>query len=350
MKGKQMMMLATVLLTVLCSMAQPPMRNGYPSTSGGRQAVARAQRTMLMPPFLRAGDSIAVISPSSTPEARTVEAGCRVLRQWGFIPVVGPHALERHHGFAGPVAHRTEDLLWALRDSTIRAIMCTRGGDGGVQLLPFVTSADFRRHPKWLIGFSDVTALHSASVQAGVMSVHGSMCHAIAADDGADTVSVTLRRLLQGQLPAYRVAHHPYDQMGTAEGVLVGGNFSVFCGLAGSSYDFLNRPADKILFIEDTDEAMTKVDRMLHLLEVRGILGQLRGVIVGQFSKYRHPDNDFVDMYHMLHEYLQHYHIPVSYDFPVGHSRLKNFPMVEGCRVRLVVSGEGTELTFLTNN
>lgn len=339
-----MAMLAMALPAARRSSAQRPMMHG------GRAASAWGQRPMLMPPPLRPGDSIAVISPCSKPEARTVEAGCRVLRQWGYVPVVGSHALEDHHGFAGTVAQRTADLLWALRDSTIRAVMCTRGGDGGVQLLPFVSVADFRLHPKWLIGFSDVTALHSASVQAGVMSVHGSMCHAIAADDGADTVSVTLRRLLEGQLPSYRVSPHPLDQMGTAEGVLVGGNFSVFCGLAGSPYDFLNRPADKILFIEDTDEQMTKVDRMLHLLEVRGILGQLRGVVVGLFSKYRHPDNGFADMYHMLHEYLQHYDIPVCYGFPTGHSRLNNFPMVEGCRVRLSVTDAGTSLTFLTNH
>ncbi len=301
---------------------------------------------LLRPSFLRAGDSIAVISPCSSPEAKTVERGCSILRQWGYEPVVGPHALADYHGFAGTADERTADLLWALRDSTIRAIMCTRGGDGAVQLLSRIPLSELARHPKWLIGFSDVTALHSAMVQAGVQSIHGSMCHAIAAQEGTDTVSVTLRRLFRGQLPTYRLAPHELNQTGTAEGLLVGGNFSVFCGLAGSDYDFLQRTDDLILFIEDTDEAMTKVDRMLHLLEIRGILGRLKGILVGHFTKYKKPENGFADMYAMLHEYLQYYAIPVSYGFPVGHAR-PNFPLIEGARVRLTVSRQGTTLEYV---
>ena len=123
---------------------------------------------------------------------------------------------------------------------------------------------------------------------------------------------------------------------------------SVFCGLAGSEYDFLNRAEDGlILFIEDTQESMSKVDRMLHLLEIRGILSQLKGIIVGHFSKYKSPENGFADMYEMLHEYLQHYPIPVCYDFPIGHHSGYNYPMVEGCRVHLSVNEDGTQIEFL---
>ena len=307
---------------------------------------ANGQRPMTMPAPLRPGDRVAVLSPSSSPKASTVEDGCRVLRQWGYEPVVGRHALADYHGFAGRADERAEDLLWALRDTTIRAIFCTRGGDGAVQLLPRIGLDELARHPKWVVGFSDVTALHSALVQAGVMSIHGSMCHALARDDGEDTVSVTLRRLLEGQLPVYRHPAHPLNQWGTGEGMLVGGNFSVFCGLAGSEFDFLTADVPLVLFFEDTDEAMTKIDRLLHLLEVRGVLRRLKGIVVGQFSGYKHPQNDFADMNEMLHEYLQHYDIPVCYDFPVGHARLKNFPMVEGCPVRLTVDEGGACLEF----
>lgn len=309
---------------------------------------ALGQQKLIRPPYLKVGDRIAVISPSSTPEKKTVEAGCDILRQWGYEPVVGRYALADYHGFAGTTEMRTADLLWALRDTTIHAIMCTRGGDGAVQLLPHVKAKEFHSNPKWLIGFSDITALHSASVQAGVMSIHGSMCHAISSQGGTDTVSVVLRQLLEGHLPDYRIEPHELNQQGTAEGILVGGNFSVFCGLAGSPYDFLNRANEGlILFIEDTDEGMTKIDRLLHLLEVRGVLGRLKGILVGHFTSYKHPENGFEDMNHMLHEYLQHYPIPVCYDFPVGHKR-PNFPLIEGCRVRMTVDKSGTQLTFLT--
>jgi muramoyltetrapeptide carboxypeptidase len=301
-----------------------------------------------MPKPLKTGDTIAVISPSSVPDSATVAKGCATLRSWGYVPVVGAHALSSYHGFAGTADERATDLLWALRNPSIKAIICSRGGDGAVQVLQRIPLKEFRNHPKWIMGFSDVTALHSAEVAAGVMSVHCSMCDGIAMRGERDLVNMILRKLLQGDLPTYQAPAHPLNQQGEATGILVGGNFSVFCGLAGSEYDFLNR-ADEglILFIEDTDESMTKVDRMLHQLEIRGVLSKLNGIIVGHFSKYKSPENGFADMYEMLHEYLQHYQIPVCYDFPVGHHSGKNYPMVEGCKVNLKVGQDGTLIQFV---
>ena len=307
-----------------------------------------AQQRSVMPTPLKTGDTIAVISPSSVPDSATVAKGCATLRSWGYVPVVGAHALSSYHGFAGTADERATDLLWALRNPSIKAIICSRGGDGAVQVLQRIPLKEFRNHPKWIMGFSDVTALHSAEVAAGVMSIHSSMCDGIAMRGERDSVNMILRKLLQGVLPTYQAPAHPLNQQGEATGILVGGNFSVFCGLAGSEYDFLNR-ADEglILFIEDTDESMTKVDRMLHQLEIRGVLSKLNGIIVGHFSKYKSPENGFADMYEMLHEYLQHYHIPVCYDFPVGHRSGKNYPMVEGCKVNLKVGQDGTLIQFV---
>lgn len=307
-----------------------------------------AQQRSVMPTPLKTGDTIAVISPSSVPDSATVAKGCATLRSWGYVPVVGAHALSSYHGFAGTADERATDLLWALRNPSIKAIICSRGGDGAVQVLQRIPLKEFRNHPKWIMGFSDVTALHSAEVSAGVMSVHCSMCDGIAMRGERDSVNMILRKLLQGVLPTYQAPAHPLNQQGEATGILVGGNFSVFCGLAGSEYDFLNR-ADEglILFIEDTDESMTKVDRMLHQLEIRGVLSKLNGIIVGHFSKYKSPENGFADMYEMLHEYLQHYQIPVCYDFPVGHHSGKNYPMVEGCKVNLKVGQDGTLIQFV---
>ena len=307
-----------------------------------------AQQRSVMPTPLKTGDTIAVISPSSVPDSATVAKGCATLRSWGYVPVVGAHALSSYHGFAGTADERATDLLWALRNPSIKAIICSRGGDGAVQVLQRIPLKEFRNHPKWIMGFSDVTALHSAEVAAGVMSIHCSMCDGIAMRGERDSVNMILRKLLQGELPTYQAPAHPLNQQGEATGILVGGNFSVFCGLAGSEYDFLNR-ADEglILFIEDTDESMTKVDRMLHQLEIRGVLSKLNGIIVGHFSKYKSPENGFADMYEMLHEYLQHYQIPVSYDFPVGHHSGKNYPMVEGCKVNLKVGQDGTLIQFV---
>ena len=120
---------------------------------------------------------------------------------------------------------------------------------------------------------------------------------------------------------------------------------SVFNDLAGSDFDplLLN---DIILFMEDTGEGMSKVDRMLHNIEVRGLVPHIRAVIVGQFNKYKHPENGFDDMYAMLHEYLKHWHIPVCYDFPVGHAHLRNFPLLTGAKATLEISAEGVTLHY----
>ena len=306
-----------------------------------------AQRSV-MPAPLKTGDTIAIISPSSVPDTATIAKGCATLRSWGYIPVVGTHAMSSYHGFAGTADERAADLLWALSDPSVKAIICSRGGDGAVQVLQRIPLQEFRNHPKWIMGFSDVTALHSAEVSAGVMSIHCSMCDGIAMRGERDSVNTIHRRLLQGVLPIYQAPAHPLNQHGETTGILVGGNFSVFCGLAGSEYDFLNRVDEGlILFIEDTDESMSKVDRMLHLLEIRGVLPKLKGIIVGHFSKYKSPESGFADMYEMLHEYLQHYNIPVCYDFPVGHHSGKNYPMVEGCLVNLKVGQDGTLIQFV---
>ena len=312
---------------------------------------ALAQRPLVMPRPLQQGDTVAIISPSSATDSMTISKGCEALRAWGYVPVVGRNALNSDHGFAGTADERAADLQWALQDESVRAIVCSRGGDGAVQVLQRTPLRMFAEHPKWLMGFSDATALHSAQVAAGVMSIHSTMCEGLSMkNEVRDSVNQLLHDMLEGRMPCYWVAAHPLNQPGEARGRLVGGNMSVFCGLAGSDYDFLNRAGEGlILFIEDTNEGMSKVDRMLHQLEIRGILGQLKGIIVGHFSKYKAPESGFSDMYDMLHHYLQHYPIPVCYDFPVGHHSGLNLPMMEGCPVRLTVTADGTTLEFIAN-
>ena len=295
--------------------------------------------------ILHEGDTIAIISPSSSTDTTTINGGIRTLESWGYHCVVGPNALNDYHGFAGTIDERLSDLLWALREPSVKAVMCSRGGDGAAHLLARLSLDTLRQYPKTIIAFSDVTALLCAEARAGVKGIHGSMCWALKTYEGNDTISQTLRRLLQGELPTYRVAPHPLDIKGRAEGIVVGGNLSVYNDLAGSDFDPLLLD-DIILFMEDTGEGMSKVDRMLHNLEIRGLLPHLRGIIVGQFNKYKHPENGFQDMYQMLHEYMKHYGIPVCFDFPVGHAHLRNFPLLTGARATLEVTPEGTTLSY----
>ena len=295
--------------------------------------------------FLHEGDTIAIISPSSATDTATINGGIRTLGKWGYHCVIGPNALNDYHGFAGTIDERLSDLLWALRNPSVKAIMCSRGGDGAAHLLARLSLDTLRQYPKPIIGFSDITALLCAEARAGVKGIHGSMCWALKTYEGNDTISQTLRRMLQGELPTYRVAPHPLNIKGRAEGIVVGGNLSVYNDLAGSEFDPLLLDGI-ILFMEDTGEGMSKVDRMLHNIEVRGLLSHIRGIIVGQFNKYKHPENGFEDMYAMLHEYMKHYQIPVCFDFPVGHAHLRNFPLLTGAKATLEVTPEGTTLSY----
>ena len=295
--------------------------------------------------FLHEGDTIAIISPSSATDTATINGGIRTLEKWGYHCVIGPSALNDYHGFAGTIDERLSDLLWALRNPSVKAIMCSRGGDGAAHLLARLSLDTLRQYPKPIIGFSDITALLCAEARAGVKGIHGSMCWALKTYEGNDTISQTLRRMLQGELPTYRVAPHPLNIKGRAEGIVVGGNLSVYNDLAGSEFDPLLLDGI-ILFMEDTGEGMSKVDRMLHNIEVRGLLSHIRGIIVGQFNKYKHPENGFEDMYAMLHEYMKHYQIPVCFDFPVGHAHLRNFPLLTGAKATLEVTPEGTTLSY----
>lgn len=305
-----------------------------------------AQTHFRMPPPLQQGDSIAIISPSGAATQAMVDTGCVALRRWGFVPVPMPNVLKSWHGFGGTPQERTSDLLRALLDPSIKAVMATRGGDGAPHVLSRIPVDTFACYPKWIIGFSDVTALLCAEARAGVMSIHASMCEALGYEGARDTVSRTLYATLTGHWPRYVVPSHRFNQTGVAHGTLVGGNMSVYGGLAGSPYDILDIP-DIILFIEDTGENISHVDRMLHMLEVRGVLSRLKGLIVGKFAKYKKPDNGFEDMYDMIHTYVRRYpDLPVCYDFPVGHAHLNNFPMVVGAPVTLTVGQESTTLTF----
>lgn len=295
--------------------------------------------------FLHEGDTIAIISPSSATDSATINGGIQTLEVWGYHCVVGPNALNNYHGFAGTIGQRLSDLLWALRTPSVKAILCSRGGDGAAHLLNHLPLDTLRRYPKLIVGFSDITALLCAEARAGVKGIHGSMCHALHTYEGNDTVSQTLKRMLQGDLPTYRVAPHPLNIEGRGEGIVVGGNLSVYNDLAGSDFDPLLLP-NIILLMEDTDESMSKVDRMIHNMEVRGLLSHVRGIVAGQFSKYKHPENGFEDMYAMLHEYFQHYNIPICYDFPVGHAHLRNFPLLTGAQATLEVTAESVVLRY----
>ena len=342
---KRLFLITTiVLLTTMNIIAsgQKPNRHSMPRPHG--------PIALKMPQALKAGDKIAIISPASTPGGDNPEKAAATLRAWGFEPVIGQYALTKHHMYAGTIRERCSDLLWALNDPDIKAIVCTRGGYGSSMLLDPMTHDDFNRNPKWIVGYSDITALHSAMVCSGVMSLHANMGGALGEKGANDSINLMLRDVLMGKLPSYSVHAHSLNKMGTAHGIVIGGNMAVFTNIGGSrEWDFLDRDnirgRDIILFFEDVSENMPRVNSMLQQLRLKGILDHVKGIIVGRFTDYE-PCDGYTDMNEMLSETLNKYNIPVCYDFPASHDEDWNFPMIEGCPATLTVAPEGVTLTF----
>jgi muramoyltetrapeptide carboxypeptidase len=295
------------------------------------------------PDYLKAGDKVALISPSYYTPMENVEKTADVLRSWGLEPVVGPNVGKVVDGrYAGTVAERVSDIRWALSDPSIKAIICNRGGYGTIQLIDQLTLTELKASPKWLVGFSDISTLHGLLTRAGVMSIHGTMSSFIA-KGGTDETSTLMRDLLLGKVPRYEVPAHKQNITGKGSGILVGGNICTFAPNLGSQAD-ATRGKELILFVEEVEESMHNIDRQMRILQMNGVLNRCKGIILGEFTDCG-SEFTYESVEAMLHEMLKAYNIPVLCGFPAGHGDV-NLPLVMGADVTIDVRTDGASLQF----
>lgn len=300
----------------------------------------------MQPDYLKAGDKVALISPSYFTSMENVTKAADVLRSWGLEPVIGPNVGKQFVGkYAGTVAERVSDIRWALSDPSVKAIVCNRGGYGSIQMINDLTLRELATSPKWIVGFSDITTFHGLWQNAGVMSIHGTMCSFLA-KGGTDDTSTLMRDLLMGKVPRYELPAHPQNITGRAKGVLVGGNLCTFAPNLGSQADATAHP-NIILFIEEVEESMHNIDRQFEILAMNGVLSRCRGVILGEFTDCN-QEFTYDSVEAMLYEYLKKYNIPVLCGFPAGHGDI-NLPLVMGAPVMLDVRSDGATLQFDIN-
>ena len=304
---------------------------------------------LIFPPVLEQGDKVIIISPSGKIEKEIVTGAWKRLASWGLKVKVGKHYADSYASFAGSIRHRLSDLQTAMDDETAKVIFCSRGGYGAQHLIGKLDFTKFREHPKWLVGFSDITALHCYFQAEGFASIHGPMGRHLTEEPADDFASEALRKLLFGEyqdkksLISYTCATHPLNHRGKSEGILRGGNFAVYYGLRGTRYDI--PPEGTILFLEDVGERPHAVERMLYNLRIGGVLDRISGLIIGQFTEYDENMGLGKELYGALADVVKGYHIPICFDFPVGHVTA-NYPLIEGSRVKLEV-GKQTKLTIL---
>jgi muramoyltetrapeptide carboxypeptidase len=295
------------------------------------------------PDYLKAGNQVALISPSYFTPMENVEKTADVLRSWGLEPVIGPNVGKVVDGrYAGTVAERVSDIRWALSDPSIKAIICNRGGYGTIQLIDQLTLAELKASRKWLVGFSDISTLHGLLTRAGVMSIHGTMSSFLA-KGGTDVTSTLMRDLLLGKVPRYELPAHKQNITGKATGILVGGNLCTFAPNLGTQAD-ATKGKDLILFVEEVEESMHNIDRQMRILQMNGVLDRCRGIVLGEFTDCG-KEFTYESVEAMLHELLKDYNIPVLCGFPGGHGDV-NLPLVMGANVTIDVRNDGATLQF----
>ena len=312
--------------------------------SCAREISPEAVLTCVQPPALQPGDKIALISPAYFTSQANVDTASAILRAWGFEPVLGPNVGKEYLGYyAGTDQERLADLKWALKDKSIKAILCNRGGYGTIHLTRMLPLQKFAAHPKWLIGFSDITTLHGMANRAGVMSIHGTMCSLMAKSHGLGMTNTLLRDLLSGTVPQYEVPAHPLSIPGHAQGTLVGGNLSTFSPVLGTEAD-ATLAGGIILYIEEVEEDMSHIDRMINTLVLNGVFDRCQGVILGEFTDCE-ANLQIDSVEELICGYLRERHIPVLCGFPAGHGDV-NLPLILGAPVTLDVRPDGATLRF----
>ena len=299
---------------------------------------------MITPPSLKAGDKIAIIATARKISKEELQPAIEMLAKWGFEVVLGKNLFGENHQFSGSDQERTEDLQYSLDDNNIKAIICARGGYGSVRIIDKLDFSRFLQHPKWIIRYSDITVLHSHIHQLfGIETLHAIMPVNFPKNGIENQSLISLRQALLNNKINYSLSAHPLNRVGKAEGIVVGGNLSILYSLSGtaSSID----TDGKILFIEDLDEYLYHIDRMMINLKRSGKLANLAGLIVGGMSDM----NDNTIPYgrtaeEIISEAVADYMYPVCFQFPAGHQE-DNRALILGRKAILTVN-ETVELEF----
>jgi len=296
-----------------------------------------------IPKFLSSGSLIGIVSPSGPVDEVLIETGKSYLESKGFRVVVGANAFNKNGYFAGSDQERLHDLQIMLDDHEVDAIWCARGGYGLIRIVDKLDFTEFEISPKWVVGFSDITVLHAAIQRfTGMCSIHGAMIKSLVFPETSDAVEVL--SLLEGKSLTYKLLHNSLNRCGNAVGPLVGGNLALLYALRGTPFEFNYDGA--VLFIEDIGEYHYQIDRMMQSLKLGGVLKNLQGLIVGQFSDVKENTTSFgQSVEEIITSCVADYNYPVCFGFDAGHE-YPNHPLILGKTISLIVSNLQTEITI----
>jgi len=301
---------------------------------------------MIEPPYLKSGSTIGIVATARKLTWEEVEPTIGFLTDADFIVRTGQRMFGAQNQFSGSDEDRAADMQRMLDDPDINAILCARGGYGTVRIIDKLDFSEFVKHPKWLCGFSDITVLHAhVNQNFGVATLHSSMPLSMK-DLPEDHVQITtLINSLKGNLPSYEFASHPLNRKGEMEGEIVGGNLSVLYSILGSRSDI--NTDGKIVFLEDLDEYLYHIDRMMMNLKRNGKLAKLKGLIVGGMSDMRDNAIPFGKTAEaIIREAVEEYGYPVCFNFPAGHID-DNRTLILGKKAAARISDSGSQFQYI---
>lgn len=304
---------------------------------------------LIVPDPVRKESKVALIGPATRIKPEIVDGLVQLYEERpdempGSELIVYPSVLAENAkgSYAASLSQRIADFIDAWSREDVDLVICARGGYGCVHMLDYLSPDFIASHPKWLVGFSDVSALHALLYKSGISSLHGGMAKQLVldTDSGFGGYRHAFKKLVEATYPTlvYEVESNPYNIQGEGRGVLLGGNLAVLNGLGGTPYDLMSVSIhrDVVLFIEDVSEPIYAVERMLYRLHLQGVLKKVKGILVGQFTDWK-GDRNHDSMYDMIHERFLEWGVtcPVAFDFPVGHND-RNVPLIEGMMCKLI--------------
>ncbi|MGM5469279.1 S66 peptidase family protein [Flavobacteriaceae bacterium LMO-SS05] len=308
---------------------------------------SKPHQKLIQPPYLKAGDTVAIVAPSGILKGKTgeIDQAIALLKSWGLHAVVGKHVFSQANHFAGTDDERCEDFQKAMDDPTISAIWCARGGYGTVRILDKLNFSKFRTHPKWVIGYSDITALHNQVHNEGFESLHAMMCVSLSEDNkGLEETIGTFKNAIFGKPLSYTLKGSELNRTGSVTAPLVGGNLTMLHTMLGSKTSI--DTSGKILFFEEVGEYAYHIDRMLQSLKRAGYFDHCKGVIVGDMSKVRKNTTPWgTSVEQLILDALSDYNFPIAFNMHAGHEN-DNRAMILGRTVELKVGKDKTLLKF----
>lgn len=302
---------------------------------------------LVTPPYLKQGDTIAIVAPAGILKNRkeTIYRAKELAESWGLKVVLGKHIFNQNSHFAGTDAERAEDFQKALDNPNIKAIWSGRGGYGSVRVLDVLDYSAFLEQPKWIIGYSDVTAFHSHIHNLGIETMHAMMGTSI--DDKPELIVETLatfKKAIFGDQLKYTIPSSKYNRKGVAEGQLVGGNLALLSSMLGSRSQ--TDTNDKIIFIEEIGEYKYSIDRMLQSLKRAGYFDNCAGLIIGDISKIKSNSTKWgSSIEQLVLDVVKGYDFPVLFHFPAGHKE-DNRALIFGRNIQLEVSNKNSTVVF----